>query len=99
MGLQRPADRDDAADAAELADALSELPEARIVRTPGTPREVLDSDAAPPSRWPATRARSRAPAASPTRSGTTGWPPTAARGRSSGRPADRRRRPRGPSAS
>jgi nitric oxide reductase NorD protein len=46
MGLQRPADRDDDAAAADLADSVSELPEARIVRTPGTPREVLDSDAA-----------------------------------------------------
>jgi nitric oxide reductase NorD protein len=46
MGLQRPADRDEDADAADLADSVSELPEARIVRTPGTPREVLDSDTA-----------------------------------------------------
>jgi nitric oxide reductase NorD protein len=45
MGLQRPADRDDDAEAADLADSLSELPEARVVRTPGSPREVLDSDA------------------------------------------------------
>jgi nitric oxide reductase NorD protein len=44
MGLQRPADHDDEANAADLADALSELPEARIARTPGRPREVLDSD-------------------------------------------------------
>jgi nitric oxide reductase NorD protein len=50
MGLQRPADRDDDAKAADLADALSELPEARVVRTPGRPREVLDSDATRPSR-------------------------------------------------
>ena len=47
MGLERPADQDDSADAGELADALSELPEARVVRTPGTPREVLEGDAAP----------------------------------------------------
>ncbi len=40
-GLQRPADRDDAADPEELADSLSELPEARVVRTPGQAREVL----------------------------------------------------------
>lgn len=46
MGLQRPADHDDSADAGELGDALSELSEARIVRTPGSPREVLQSDAA-----------------------------------------------------
>ena len=50
MGLQRPADRDETPDAADLADALSELPEARIVRTPGTPREVLESDAASATR-------------------------------------------------
>jgi nitric oxide reductase NorD protein len=47
MGLQRPADQDECANPGELADALSELPEARVVRTPGTPREVLESDAAP----------------------------------------------------
>jgi len=45
MGLQRPADQEQDAGAADLADALSELPEARVVRTPGTPREILDSDA------------------------------------------------------
>jgi nitric oxide reductase NorD protein len=50
MGLQRPADRDDDAAAADLADALSELPEARVVRTPGSPREVLESDAGAPPR-------------------------------------------------
>ena len=50
MGLQRPADHDDSADAGELGDALSDLPEARIVRTPGSPREVLQSDAAPLTR-------------------------------------------------
>jgi nitric oxide reductase NorD protein len=47
MGLQRPVDHDDAADAAGLGDALSDLPEARIVRTPGTPREVLHSATIP----------------------------------------------------
>ena len=40
-GLQRPADRDQHADAGELADALSELPEARLVRSPGAVREIL----------------------------------------------------------
>jgi nitric oxide reductase NorD protein len=53
MGLNRPADRDDEKDPAQLADALSELPEARVVAAPGTPREVLDADvplsARPPS--------------------------------------------------
>jgi nitric oxide reductase NorD protein len=42
-GLQRPTDRDDAADPEGLADSLSELPEARMVRTPGQAREVLRS--------------------------------------------------------
>jgi nitric oxide reductase NorD protein len=50
MGLQRPADHDDSADAGALGDALADLPEARIVRTPGSPREVLQSDAAPLTR-------------------------------------------------
>ncbi len=50
MGLQRPADRDGAADPEDLADSLAELPEARIVRTPGTPREVLAGDDPPPRR-------------------------------------------------
>ena len=40
-GLQRPADRDERAEPGELADALSELPEARLVRSPGAVREVL----------------------------------------------------------
>jgi nitric oxide reductase NorD protein len=40
-GLQRPADRDQDADPGELADALSELPEARLVQRPGRPREIL----------------------------------------------------------
>ena len=40
-GLQRPADRDQHADPGELADALSELPEARLVRSPATVSEVL----------------------------------------------------------
>jgi nitric oxide reductase NorD protein len=53
MGLQRPADRDEDTAAADLADSLSELPEARVVRTPGTPREVLDSDAGTVARTPA----------------------------------------------
>jgi nitric oxide reductase NorD protein len=50
MGLQRPADHDDSADAGALGDALADLPEAPIVRTVGSPREVLQSDAAPVDR-------------------------------------------------
>ena len=53
MGLQRPIDQAEDAGAADLADSLSELPEARVVRTPGTPREVLDSDAGLLARAPA----------------------------------------------
>jgi nitric oxide reductase NorD protein len=62
-GLQRPADRDEDAAPADLADSLSELPEARVVRTPGTPREILDSDAGTVSRAPAPAARESASAA------------------------------------
>lgn len=43
FGLQRPADRDDEADPDGLGDSLSELPEARVVRSPAPPREVLRS--------------------------------------------------------
>ena len=50
MGLERPADRDESTDPRDLADSLSELPEARIVRTPGSPREVLESDGASAAR-------------------------------------------------
>ncbi len=42
-GLQRPADRDGHADPDALGDALADLSEARVVRTPGQPREVLRS--------------------------------------------------------
>lgn len=44
MGMQRPTDRDAATAAEEFADALSELPEARMVSVPGKPKEVLLSD-------------------------------------------------------
>jgi nitric oxide reductase NorD protein len=50
MGLQRPADRDQEKDADDLADSLSELPEARLVSAPGAPSEVLASDDPPPRR-------------------------------------------------
>jgi nitric oxide reductase NorD protein len=40
-GLQRPSDRDQQADPGELADALSELPELRLVRSPEAVREIL----------------------------------------------------------
>jgi nitric oxide reductase NorD protein len=41
FGLQRPADHDEEADPEGLGDSLSELPEARVVRTAERPREVL----------------------------------------------------------
>ncbi len=47
IGMQRPTDRDETSVAEEFADALSELPEARLVSTPGRPKEVLLSEAAP----------------------------------------------------
>lgn len=52
MGLQRPADLDGSTSPAELGDALADLPEARIVRAPGTPREVLESEEARPVPGP-----------------------------------------------
>ena len=43
FGLQRPMDREQDADPEGLGDSLSELPEARVVRSPAPPREVLRS--------------------------------------------------------
>lgn len=59
FGLQRPADRKEDADPEGLADSLSELPDARIVRTPEQAREVLRTGDAPVGAEPiaaATRA-------------------------------------------
>lgn len=50
MGLQRPTDRDEEANSDELADSLSELPEARLVPVPGSPAEVLMSPDPPDGR-------------------------------------------------
>jgi nitric oxide reductase NorD protein len=50
MGVQRPTDRDDQTAAEEFADSMSELPEARLVSTPGRPKEVLLSDDPPDAR-------------------------------------------------
>lgn len=50
MGMQRPADRDTDTPAADLAESLSELNEARLVITAGRPKEVLLSDAPPQTR-------------------------------------------------
>ena len=41
FGLQRPTDRADEIDPEALGDSLSELPEARVVRTPGQAKEIL----------------------------------------------------------
>lgn len=50
MGLQRPLDKDAHADPADLGDSLSDLREARLVRTPGAPLEILTGpDALPRS--------------------------------------------------
>lgn len=60
FGLQRPADRDEAADPEGLGDSLSDLPEARVVRTPGPAKEVLRSGDAierAPGQTPAAPAR------------------------------------------
>jgi nitric oxide reductase NorD protein len=46
-GMQRPTDREDNAGAGELADSLSELPEARLISTPQVTREILLSDDIP----------------------------------------------------
>ena len=56
-GLQRPADRDEGS-ADEYADALSELSQARLVRTPGQAKEILLADDPPEAR--AKRAREQA---------------------------------------
>ncbi|HEX9171469.1 MAG TPA: VWA domain-containing protein [Telluria sp.] len=58
MGMQRPTDRDTDTAADDFADSLSELPEARLVSTPGAAREVLLSDDPPEQH-----ARNPAPAA------------------------------------
>lgn len=50
MGMQRPTDRDTDTSAADFAESLSELNEARLVVTAGRPKEVLLSDDPPRSR-------------------------------------------------
>ena len=50
MGMQRPADRDTDTPAADFAESLSELNEARLVITAGRPKEVLLSDDPPQTR-------------------------------------------------
>ena len=50
LGMQRPMDRDDEISADDYGDMISELPEARLVSTPGRPKEVLISDDPPDAR-------------------------------------------------
>jgi nitric oxide reductase NorD protein len=50
LGMQRPSDRDETTASEEFADALSELPQARLVSTPGKPKEVLLSEDPPEAR-------------------------------------------------
>lgn len=47
FGLNRPIDRDEETSADEFGDMLSDLPEARLVSTPGSPKEVLIADDPP----------------------------------------------------
>ena len=50
FGLQRPTDRDTQTAADEFAESLAELEQARLVSTPGRPKEVLLSDDPPEAR-------------------------------------------------
>ncbi len=50
FGLQRPSDRETQTAAEEFAESLAELEQARLVSTPGRPKEVLLSDDAPVAR-------------------------------------------------
>ena len=50
FGMQRPTDRDEQTAAEEFADSLADLAEARLVSTPGRPKEVLLSDDPPAAR-------------------------------------------------
>lgn len=52
LGLNRPEDSADDADAQGAAESLAELEEARLVRTPGRVCELLLGDAAPPAAGP-----------------------------------------------
>ena len=68
FGLQRPTDRDAHTAADEFAQSLAELEQARLVSTPGAPKEVLLSDDPP-----ALRARPAA-SAGPDASGPIHYP-------------------------
>lgn len=47
FGIERPTDRDEQQAAEEFADSVSELAQARLVSTPGAPKEILLSDDPP----------------------------------------------------
>ncbi|QAU35209.1 VWA domain-containing protein [Janthinobacterium sp. 17J80-10] len=47
LGMQRPTDREEHTATDELAESLADLPEARLVTTPGRPKEILLSDDTP----------------------------------------------------
>lgn len=47
FGLNRPIDRDEDTSADEFGDMLSDLPEARLISSPGSPKEVLITDDPP----------------------------------------------------
>lgn len=61
FGLQRPGDRDDQTAADGFAESLAELAQARLVSTPGRPKEVLLSDDPPEAQ--ATHAAGTGPGA------------------------------------
>lgn len=61
FGMQRPTDREADCAAEEFADSVSELMQARLVWTPGTPKEVLLSDDPPDVR----EKRAASPASQP----------------------------------
>ncbi|MEA3587030.1 hypothetical protein J6I75_01490 [Pseudidiomarina sp. 1APP75-27a] len=50
FGLQRPTDRDDETSAEEFGEMVSELAEARLISSPGQPKEVLLSDDPPDAK-------------------------------------------------
>lgn len=50
LGMQRPTDRDIETPPQEFAESLAELEQARLVSTPGRPKEVLLSDDPPDAR-------------------------------------------------
>lgn len=64
MGMRRPADRDEETGADELADMVSDLPEARLIASAARPKEVLMSDDAPVTH---AKRRIESPAADETR--------------------------------